>query len=194
MPGFRGADCPKPLQRRCRLCALLGLVMSMIVGQASADCFQKAARYQNVNVRILKAIAWQESRAHPQTLHRNANGSIDYGQMQINSIHLPTLAQYGVTRATLMDSCASIYIGAWHLRRMMDKYGNTWAAVGAYHSETPYYRDDYAASVRRIIESDRRFARFERGDFNPRHSRPLVHALPRQPNQATLDTDVATIP
>jgi hypothetical protein len=32
------------------------------------------------------------------------------------------------------------------------KYGNTWDAVGAYHSETPFYRDRYKALIRQIID------------------------------------------
>ncbi|CTP82467.1 lytic transglycosylase domain-containing protein [Xanthomonas translucens pv. phlei] len=131
---------------------------------AHAGCFEQAAAYQQVNARVLKAIAWQESRARPQTVHRNANGSIDYGQMQINSIHLRRLSQYGVSVRELMDPCESTYVAAWHLRQMMNKYGNSWAAVGAYHSETPAERDRYARSVRQILESDQRFARFERSE------------------------------
>ena len=128
---------------------------------AYADCFDQAAHYQGVNSHVLRAIAWQESRGHSEALHHNLNGTIDYGQMQINSTHLPTLARYGVTKRTLMDPCRSAFIGAWHLRRMMDKYGNTWAAIGAYHSETPIYRDSYARAVKRILESDLAFARFD---------------------------------
>ena len=140
--------------------ALLSVHM-FCCARASADCFEQAAHYQGVNPHVLRAIAWQESRGHADALHHNLNGTIDYGQMQINSTHLPTLARFGVTRRTLMDPCRSAFIGAWHLRRMMEKYGNTWAAIGAYHSETPMHRDSYARSVKRIIESDLAFARFD---------------------------------
>jgi len=119
---------------------------------ARADCFDEAARYQKVNPLILRAIAWQESHNRPDATHKNANGSTDYGLMQINSIHLPTLAQYGISSDTLMEPCKSVYIAAWHLRQKMNKYGNTWAAVGAYHSETPSLRDSYAHRIVGILE------------------------------------------
>ncbi|EKU26010.1 lytic transglycosylase domain-containing protein [Xanthomonas translucens pv. graminis] len=159
---------------------------------AHAGCFEQAAAYQQVNARVLKAIAWQESRARPQTVHRNANGSIDYGQMQINSIHLRRLSQFGVSVRELMDPCESTYVAAWHLRQMMNKYGNSWAAVGAYHSETPAERDRYARSVRQILESDQRFARFERSEpqtqgqdvRTARADVPADRAQPQQPKQA----------
>jgi soluble lytic murein transglycosylase-like protein len=120
-------------------------------GSARADCFDEAARYQKVNPLILRAIAWQESHNTPDALHKNANGSTDYGLMQINSIHLPTLAQYGISSDTLMEPCKNVYIAAWHLRQKMNKYGNTWQAVGAYHSETPSLRDRYARQIIDIL-------------------------------------------
>jgi soluble lytic murein transglycosylase-like protein len=118
---------------------------------ARADCFDEAAQYQKVNPLILRAIAWQESHNHPDAVHRNANGSIDYGVMQINSVHLATLSQYGISQSTLMEPCKNVYIAAWHLRQKMNKYGNTWAAVGAYHSESPALRDRYAQDIADIL-------------------------------------------
>jgi soluble lytic murein transglycosylase-like protein len=120
---------------------------------ARADCFDEAARYQKVNPLILRAIAWQESHNTPDALHKNANGSTDYGLMQINSVHLPVLAQYGISTETLMQPCKNVYIAAWHLRQKMNKYGNTWEAVGAYHSETPALRDHYARQIIGILGS-----------------------------------------
>jgi soluble lytic murein transglycosylase-like protein len=121
-------------------------------GVARADCYDAAAQYHQVNPLILRAIAWAESHNEPLALHRNANGSIDYGLMQINSVHLAALGQFGVSSETLMQPCANVYVAAWHLRRKMDKYGNTWAAVGAYHSETPTLRDRYALRVLQILK------------------------------------------
>lgn len=104
---------------------------------ARADCFEEAAGYQHVNPWVLRAIAWQESRGRADAVHRNNNGTVDYGKMQINSIHLRRLSSYGISRDALMHPCISVYVAAWRLREMTNKYGNTWAAVGAYHSETP---------------------------------------------------------
>jgi soluble lytic murein transglycosylase-like protein len=118
---------------------------------AYGNCFDDAAAYQHVNPLILRAIAWQESRNRPDAKHINANGSIDYGVMQINTIHLPTLARYGIDREALMSPCKNIYIAAWQLRRQVIRYGNTWAAVGAYHSATPALRDEYARQIVAIL-------------------------------------------
>ncbi|CAB3670507.1 hypothetical protein LMG22037_01938 [Paraburkholderia phenoliruptrix] len=120
---------------------------------AQANCFDDAAAYQHVNPLILRAIAWQESRNQPGATHLNANGSTDYGVMQINSIHLGALSRYGITRDELMAPCKNIYIAAWQLRRQIVKYGNTWAAVGAYHSATPVLRDRYARQIAAILRA-----------------------------------------
>jgi hypothetical protein len=40
---------------------------------------------------------------------------------------------------------------AWHLKKKMIKYGNTWAAIGAYHSETPRQREAYVRSIKSTL-------------------------------------------
>jgi soluble lytic murein transglycosylase-like protein len=130
------------------------LFTALIVGGSlrseAADCFNEAASYQGVNAGILRAISIKENRRCDATISKNKNGSIDVGCMQINSIHFPTLNKYGVQKDDLLDQCKNIFVGAWHYKRMVVKYGNTWTAVGAYHSETPRLRDAYAADVYRI--------------------------------------------
>jgi hypothetical protein len=132
---------------------LVALAALMSARHAHADCFDDAALYENVNPMLLRAIAWQESHNHAEATHTNNNGSVDYGVMQINSVHMPTLAQYGISISTLMQPCANVYIGAWHLRHQMNRYGNTWEAVGAYHSETPALRDQYSQRIYAILAS-----------------------------------------
>jgi lysozyme-related protein Hpa2 len=120
--------------------------------RAAEDCFAAAAAYDHVNPLVLRAIAWQESHGNADAMHVNRNGSVDYGMMQINSIHLPDLARYRISVSDLMNPCSSVFIAAWYLHRMVVKYGNTWTAVGAYHSETPVERNRYALSIREIVE------------------------------------------
>ncbi|RFP09358.1 lytic transglycosylase [Duganella sp. BJB488] len=136
----------------------LAASLSLAMPSAMADCFDAAAVYQHVHPDLLRAIAWQESRGRATALHRNVNGTIDYGMMQINSIHLKDLSGYGIATDSLMDPCVSVYVAAWHLRSKMLKYGNTWDAVGSYHSETPAERDRYKRSIMRIVQQ-RSYAR-----------------------------------
>ncbi|MEM5433794.1 lytic transglycosylase domain-containing protein [Paraburkholderia diazotrophica] len=132
--------------RRALLCGALAAPLA-----AHADCVLDAAKYHRVNPTVLLAIAVVESKMRPDAMHVNANGSHDMGVMQINSIHLPELARYGVKREDLYDGCKNVYTGAWILRKRLDEYGNTWAAIGAYHSATPALRDGYAARVHATV-------------------------------------------
>jgi hypothetical protein len=99
----------------------------------------------------LRAIGWQESRLQPQALGRNANGSIDVGAFQINSVHLSELGRYGIGRAALADGCISAEVAAWHYRRQIDRFGNGWQAIGAWHSTTPGRTAWYANRIAAIL-------------------------------------------
>jgi lysozyme-related protein Hpa2 len=118
---------------------------------ALADCFDSAGTYQGVSPPVLRAIAWVESHGNPAAVHHNANGSTDIGELQINSVHLRELAVYGINAEGLRNECVNIYVAAWHLKKQMVKYGNTWNAVGAYHSENPRLRDQYASMVKSTL-------------------------------------------
>ncbi len=119
--------------------------------QTYADCFDDAAAWQGVHAGVLRAISLQENRRCDATVVRNRNGSSDMGCMQVNSVHLPELLKYGITKEGLLDPCTNIYVGARHYKKMVVKYGNTWTAVGAYHSEIPQRRDAYAKSVEALF-------------------------------------------
>lgn len=122
------------------------------IGPAQADCFDSAAAYQHVNSTMLRAIAMVENPKCDATIRGNTDGSKDTGCMQINSVHIPELARYKVFPPDLLDRCKNIFIGAWHYKRKILKHGNTWIAVGAYHSETPHLRDKYAARVYKVLQ------------------------------------------
>lgn len=115
-------------------------------------CWQDAARYHQVNDWVLRAIIWQESRNDPLVLARNGNMSIDVGAGGINSIHFAELARHGIAPTQLLDGCTNVYVAAWHLRRQMTALGNTWTAVGAYHSRTPQHNVRYAMRIRSILQ------------------------------------------
>lgn len=142
------------LDRYLKLAAGASLGLALLAPlSAAADCFDDAAQYHNVNPWILRAIAAQESRFNASAIHpMNADGTMDHGMTGINDVHLPELARYGITAGDLRDGCKSVFLAGWHLRRMVNKFGNTWAAVGAYNSKTPSKRDLYAAKIRRIVD------------------------------------------
>ncbi len=115
--------------------------------QPAADpyCFAQAAQAYAVNADILRAIAWRESRFSTWKVHRNSDGTSDYGLMQINSRNLPLLH---LNPHTAMDPCANVFGAARLLHRATARFGNTWLAIGAYHSTTPPLQQRYADDIR----------------------------------------------
>lgn len=132
---------------------ILMWTVSLSPGLAVADCFDDAAARHGVNPWIMRAIVFKESSFNPRVVHRpNSDNSTDHGWAGINSVHLRELSRFGISSAQLTDPCTGIYVGSWHLAKKMRRYGNTWAAVGSYHSKTPSKRDQYAMQIRRIVE------------------------------------------
>ena len=118
---------------------------------AQADCIDDAAARHQVNAYVLRAIGWQESRLQPAAVGRNADGSVDIGAFQINSVHLAELARHGIAPTALTDGCASADVAAWHYRRQVDLQGDGWRAVGAYHSRTAARAAWYANQIAAIL-------------------------------------------
>jgi hypothetical protein len=133
------------------LLPVLALALCGAALPARADCIDDAAVRNRVNALVLRAIGWQESRLQPRALGRNANGSVDVGAFQINSIHLRELASLGISRQALADGCVSAEVAAWHYRRQVDLKGDTWLAVGAYHSRTTARATWYANQIAAIL-------------------------------------------
>lgn len=139
-----------PILPVSRLLAVV-LMPALAASCARADCIADAAARHQVNADVLRAIGWQESRLQPLALGHNANGSVDVGAFQINSSHLAELARHGIDRASLDDGCMSAEVAAWHYRRQIDREGNTWLAVGAYHSRTAGRAAWYANRIATIL-------------------------------------------
>ena len=110
---------------------------------SATQCVVKAAERHSVNPWVLKAILKVESNFKPGAVTRNSNGTVDLGMAQINSIHLKELSNYGIAEDDLLNPCVSTYVAAWHLAKQHRRHGNTWFAVGAYHSATPCFNARY---------------------------------------------------
>lgn len=110
-------------------------------------CIAVAAKFHKVNDRVLSAILRVESSYNALAVNHNVNGTIDVGIGQVNSIHFKELSGHGIAPGNLLDPCVGTYVAAWHLARQIKLHGNTWFAIGAYHSVTPYYNSRYQALV-----------------------------------------------
>jgi soluble lytic murein transglycosylase-like protein len=128
-------------------CALLFIATKSLA--VDTCTWETAATRYGINAHVLYAIAQQESSLNPAAVHQNVDGSYDLGLTQINSQWLPHLSKFGITSAHLMDPCINLNVGAYILALSMKRHGNTWQAIGAYHSNTPWRRDRYAQAIYR---------------------------------------------
>lgn len=141
--GFLCASAPVMGQQASTAAGSLG---SMPLTSAT-QCVVKAAERHSVNPWVLKAILKVESNFKPSAVTRNTNGTVDLGMAQINSIHLKELSKFGIAEGDLLNPCVSTYVAAWHLAKQHRRHGNTWFAVGAYHSATPCFNTRYVGLV-----------------------------------------------
>jgi soluble lytic murein transglycosylase-like protein len=101
----------------------------------TASCWEEAGLGQGIDPLLLKAIAWKESRGWTGAVGpKLKDGNRALGLMQINTIHLPELARFGIRREHLFDGCTSQKVGAWVLADCIQRFGSTWKAVGCYYA------------------------------------------------------------
>lgn len=121
---------------------VLPLLLLLTSSSSFAFCFQAAgARYQ-IDPVLLEAVAVQESGLNPRAINTNRNKagkavSTDYGVMQINSTHIPTLIAMGVIRSKddlLNNACLNVQIGAWILAKHLQICGVSWSCLGSYNA------------------------------------------------------------
>lgn len=115
-------------------CYLLVAILTPLLARAS--CWEEAGASYAIEPALLKAIAWKESHGHPHAIGpaNPKTGHRAFGLMQIYSVHLPTLARYGITKEQLFDACTSEKVGAWVLADCIQRFGSTWKAVGCYNT------------------------------------------------------------
>ena len=118
-----------------RLILLYLLALFPVAGMAT--CWEQAGARYNIEPELLRAIAIIESNNNPQAINKNHNGNVDVGLMQVNSQHFASLSQFRISQKDLLTNpCQSVMVGAWILAGMVQQFGYTWDAVGAYNAGT----------------------------------------------------------
>lgn len=111
-------------------------------------CWDNAGRVYNVDPWLLMAVAKVESSFKHNAINTNKNQSTDIGMMQINTIWLPTLKKFGITKQHLLHPCTSIFVGAWIMAQNIKNFGYNLDGIGAYNSpRNVKIRRNYAQKV-----------------------------------------------
>ena len=120
------------------------------------QCVVAAAQYYRLPLPIFYGILETEGGQVGETV-ADSNGSYDIGPAQVNSIHLPMLAHYGIDEYRLQwNGCLNVFVGASILASAIDGANPAdplafWRHVGDYNSDTPYYNRQYRARVYRQV-------------------------------------------
>ncbi len=127
------------------------VIMAVLsVQQAGAFCFEEAGELYGISPELLWAIAKTESGFNVSAVHYNANGSFDYGLMQVNSSWYRELGRERWVH--LNDGCYNVKVGAWILSQCIKRYGYTWMAVGCYNGVSQNKKIEYANRIYKTLE------------------------------------------
>lgn len=122
------------------------------VQPVTGNCLEYAAKRFGVPIEALFLVLDIE-RGNVGKISYNKNGSYDMGPMQINSCHLETFQQAGISRDMILyNGCINILAGAYLLfgHAKSVKTDNWLEIIGRYHSRTPEKKAKYqAAAIKR---------------------------------------------
>ncbi|WP_018404609.1 lytic transglycosylase domain-containing protein [Marinobacter gelidimuriae] len=103
-------------------------------------CLNRVTDRYAVHPLILSVIARVEG-GQAGIRSENTDDSWDLGLMQINTIHLETLAQFGLTEAMIQNNdCINLGVAAWHVRNVTENQTASnpegyFRAIARYHSK-----------------------------------------------------------
>jgi hypothetical protein len=115
-------------------------------------CFDEAGQYYGLSPDLLRAIAEVESGLNPKAFRSGSDGSVYIGLMQINTKWLRELRDAGYDESLFWDACYNIWLGAWVLKRCVEKYGYDWRAIECYRGvPNPAGNSPYVWAVYRAL-------------------------------------------
>lgn len=107
---------------------------ALIIHDVPIECINQAAVTYHVPATLIVSVLLTEG-GHAGTAKLNSNGSYDYGPMQINTVWLDKLKNYGFTKDDIQyNPCANVTVGAWILSQRIADADTMWYGVGAYNS------------------------------------------------------------
>lgn len=122
---------------------------ALLIG-TMAMWFSQAGQDFGVSPRLLMAIAKVESGFDQDAVSVNKNGSRDVGIMQINSWWK---GHFGAElwKKIETDTKTNIRAGAYILSECISKHGETWKAVGCYHSMNEERQEFYIGKISEVV-------------------------------------------
>jgi hypothetical protein len=125
---------------------------ALLIHGVPVECINKAAITYNIPATLIVSVLLTEN-GRIGSATPNQNGTFDYGPMQINTIWLDKIREYGYTKYDVQyDPCANVFVGAWILSQRVADAGVLWYGVGSYNSYTPDKNHRYRNKVSNIYQ------------------------------------------
>jgi hypothetical protein len=119
-----------------------------MVSDVPLSCINRAAVEYHIPAKLIISVLNTE-RGRIGLSHKNKNGSIDLGPMQINNAWVPLLKKTGITEyQVLYDPCLNVKIGTAILAKSIAESDKLLTGVGDYNSHTIVYNHAYTQRVR----------------------------------------------
>jgi len=167
------------------------LLLLFFPGAAYPFCFDQAGAAYGISPTLLRGIAGVESGMNPAATNRNSNGSTDFGLMQINSSWLKTL---GLSSEELLrNPCQNVKTGARILKDCLDRYGNSWEAIGCYNASGRDKRAKYSWKVYRELQKAEKRAAASGGQDSSRFTAGAGRSQSGKGAAARTDADLSEV-
>jgi soluble lytic murein transglycosylase-like protein len=119
----------------------------MIFHGVPLTCINHAAITYHVPAKLIISVIEIEGGRNGMAI-KNKNGTYDLGVMQVNSIWVPKIKYFGITKQDLQfNPCTNVTVGSWILAKGMAT-ANGWQGIGNYHSITSSYNQRYREKVK----------------------------------------------
>lgn len=148
------------------------------VGRPTLECVSHVARQQQVPIDLMLGVNSVE-RGNTGQLVRNTNATYDIGAFQINTIHLPMVAQqFGGTKSDLANrGCFNAYVASHLLRAAIyhpkKQHLDFYTRASGYHSWTPHVNRVYREKLMKYTKQWQ--AWLDRSGYSHWVSAPRIH-------------------
>ena len=126
------------------------MISALEIHGVPIECINQAAITYHVSATLILSVLAIEN-GRKGSASPNRNGTFDYGPMQINSVWLSKIRQYGYTQYQLQyDPCINVKVGTWILSQHIANDTSPWRGVGSYHSHTARLNHNYQIKVSEV--------------------------------------------
>lgn len=113
---------------------MLAMISALLINGVPVECINQAAIAFRVPAVIIASILTVEN-GKSGSATPNSNGTYDYGSMQINTVWINKLNQYGYTKDEIQNNpCTNVWVGTWILSQKIAHGKDFWYGVGGYNS------------------------------------------------------------